>query len=249
MFKISKVIGGFLAAVAMTIFGNAAQAGIVSSDTGVDAGNPPGDVWQTEFHTHDAGDSFQVTWILTGESGGLPYELSTVATFDIISFNAGELVLGITVDNTTDTTLYPVVTNNAVMSIGFDVDPDVIVDTFVAGSVLNNVSEGADLTGNFKSLSICVFAAGCQGGNVNDGLQAGDSDYFELALLGDFSDLTAILSRFALKWQGNLGSFEVSGTPCCDRPPNDLPEPGTLALLGMGFAAIGAMGRRRRRAA
>jgi hypothetical protein len=51
-----------------------------------------------------------------------------------------------------------------------------------AGSVFDWVGSGSgpqqNFPGGFGGIDVCLFADGCSGGNVNNGLQAGASDSF-----------------------------------------------------------------------
>jgi hypothetical protein len=143
----------------------------------------------------------------------------------------------ITLTNDTDSSV-----NERIQSIGFDVTPDAtdLTDP-VAGQVFTNFALYQNFP-SFQTVDICAWASnncsgGSQGGNLAGG---GTSDTFGFTLHGDFgSGLT--ITNLAVKFQGNLGSYELTGTP------TSVPEyegSASFLLLGIGFVA--AYGRRRR---
>jgi hypothetical protein len=68
-----------------------------------------------------------------------------------------------------------------------------------------------------------------------------DSIHFDvLALVTDTTGNTSRLSNYTTNTQGNPGSHDVTWTP-----PTSVPEPGALALLGIGLVGFAAMRRQR----
>lgn len=203
-----------------------------------------------EITTADIGDMFGWDWELTNEQAGVidDFVLIADASFEVLAFDANHLDLEIVLVNNTAAEH-----QEAILSLGIGATPDANGSLLMAGSVFDTVDTGSGgnqtFPGGFKNIDVCIFAAGCSGGNVNAGLQSGGNfDTFRVRFTpvtgGTFSDgaggAKILLAQFAIKWQGEYGSFEL--------PATDIPQPAALALFGAGLLGFGAYARRRRAA-
>jgi len=199
-----------------------------------------------------AGSEFDVDWFVDLDDGLTSSDLTATSIWTVSSYSSSTIVLDISIFNTT--ILDPgSLDNAAITAFGFGVSPDATAVLSSAGSVFDMVGEGSgpqqNFPGGFKGIDVCLFADGCAGGNVNNGLQAGDSDSLQVtisALTGtSFGDTTDLLF-FPAKFQTSLGSYEPAG--CVDgNNCTSVPEPGLAALMAIGLTGIAVAARRRER--
>jgi hypothetical protein len=199
----------------------------------------------------DVNRTFQLDWNYasnTSTGGKLSAPLSSVGTVTIDSFSSSDLVMSATIDNTTKLTSG--LTQAYLMSIGIATVPVTSGTMLSGGSVFNSVSTGSGpqetFPGGFKSVNVCLFnaAGGCSGSSIYDGLAAGRTNSFTVALAGDFGSSPSVsLSDFAVKFQTNEGSFEF-GDGGSFLP--ETPEPPTALLFATALlVAVGVVRRGR----
>jgi len=211
-------------------------------DLGLQAGDPAGPLSAVVVQASDVGDSFDISWNVGDPA------LGAEATFLVSSFSASEVVLDITIAHTTNLADSGLA-NAAVLSMGFGVTPSVVATLVASGEVFDAVGSGngplQTFPGGFFLIDVCVFAAGCSGGNINAGLAAGESDSFQIALSPRHFDFShgLVLASFPIKFQTSAGSFEPPGSV---GPP--IPEPTSVLLYAGGVLVVAAgAGLRRRR--
>jgi hypothetical protein len=189
------------------------------------------------------GDTWTVDWLVDASTtAGLSSDLTATSTWTVDSFSSSQIMLSIDISNTT--TLTSLLTNADITAFGFGIDPNATASVYTAGSIFDMVGTGSGpqqtFPGGFKQIDVCIFAQGCSGGTVNDALHAGDSDYIQLLLTGDFSSGLAELLFFPAKFQTNQGSYEPGGCVNCA----SVPEPSVLSLLGIGLMLVWLTQRR-----
>ena len=201
----------------------------------------------------DVGQSFTVDWSLaagtyyeeqtngTYSNETLTSPLTALGTFTVESLKNNQLLLKGTIDNTT--ALNSSLTKAYLMSLGISSDPNATPSLQTKGNTFTQVDSPGNFPGGFKNINACVYSANnCSGGKIQDGLAAGSSDSFVLALSGNFGSSPSItLSDFAVKFQTNEGSYEFGGNSL-----SETPEPKTLVLFGTALLlAVGLTLRRR----
>lgn len=167
--------------------------------------------------------------------------LSASTSFTLAAINTSSFLFDVVVENTT-TSLWE---DSRVSRIGFNVDPNV---TSVTASSPWVALLGGSFPNQFGALDICIQGesqGSCSGGP--GGVEIGDSASFSLEL--GFASLpgAVTLDNFGVRWQSlssdALGYNDASGT---GKPVAEVPEPGTLGLLGLGFLGLSMAARRRR---
>lgn len=180
-------------------------------------------------------DSFTVTGptsfqVLYSFLTPLNAPLTAIGTYNVTSFSSSEVMMNVTIQNTTP--------NYVVSSVGFNTNPAVTASFTSAGSVFTGVANSTNFP-SFQTIQVCAFTSNnCSSSTNNLALQPNSSDTFGLKLAGVFSP-SLTLSTFAIKFAGGPeGSFEFQGK---------VPVPGTMLLFGVGFALLVAWHQRSRR--
>lgn len=239
---VPAIFGAASIALASSVFSAPANAYSVTLNGGT-AGNPGGALYDVGLDSdNDIGRALDpVRWLVpagtrsNATSSPLPYDISAQADIQVTSLTPDLLELVIKLTNTTVAGLNR---QASIVSFGFGVSPDatgvkLIQDNNVVFDEAIIQDKSQNFPGSFKQIDVCLLAANnCGGGNVNQGLQIGQSDTFTLQIFGSFgSNPSAVtLSDFPLKFQTNYGSFEAAG----------IPEPLTVAGSGLALG-IGAL--------
>jgi hypothetical protein len=133
--------------------------------------------------------------------------------------------------------------DSRVTAFGFNTDPDSLL-TILTGSVFTQSAPGSNFPNTIGVREECVTTGNCTGGGgggagVDDGGFTTGS--FSLSV-GNANVATLALTDFAVRYQGiPVGAGSGTGTVTAA-----VPEPGTWAMMLLGFGAIGVAMRRRR---
>lgn len=188
----------------------------------------------------DVGDTYTINWLDPTSSTGISTNLSATGTFTVKSLTSSELLLNVTLDNTTTSTFQA-----AILSLGMTSSPSLSSKYQGSSTVFTGLSDPGNFPGGFKNINICIWAgSNCNGGSINNGLQSGSSTSFELALTTSSGNLLSSgvdLSQFPVKFQTQNGSFEFGGT---NSTVPSTPEPSTLLLESTGLLLILLLSRK-----
>lgn len=224
MKKLLKCVAA-LTAAALTA--TAAQATIISSGSN----NPLNFSWS---HTVTGTDNLQHT--MTGNG-----------SLSVSGFSSASLTVNITLNNTSTIGGQG---GERLTVFGFGIDPDAANASFSdPGDSDGMTAASMSNFPGFQNVDVCGTGGNnCAGGGTG-GIFGGASDTFSIILgrSGGGNWGTSVdIAPLALKYQTGYGSFEFS--PCIGRcggtPPNEIPLPGTLLLVGMGLAGLSLVRRR-----
>jgi hypothetical protein len=136
--------------------------------------------------------------------------------------------------------------NSRLSGLAFNTDPNITGGT--ATGMFTNLLTNVNFPNGIGGVEVCLQdgGSGCAGGG-NGGILAGAAPGTGSFTL-DFGASTPSvinLSNFAVRYQSIVGV--QAGTSGTGRPVGPVPEPGTWAMMLLGFGAIGTALRRSRR--
>jgi hypothetical protein len=185
------------------------------------------------------GDNFTV--LFDGSEGGSVIPgLTSSLTLTFAGISGNSYLFSYLLTNTSSAPT----TSSAVTAFGFNIDPNALLASSSVDGTFQVVSSGQVSQG--YNLEMC-FKNGqnnnCAGSPGNEGVNMGTSGSGTISL--GFSSLpqSVTLSNYLVRYQAVNGDGSAVGTP------GAVPEPATWALMLLGFGAIGASMRGRRRTA
>jgi hypothetical protein len=189
----------------------------------------------------DAGTAY--VFDFTGQVGGNPEPgISGSLTLTFTGTSNGGTTYNFNYDLLNDSSLA-----SRLRSFGFDTDSTVVGGS--ATGIYDNVGFGDNYPEGFGTVDVCFRADGgsnCTGGP--NGLTSGSNALGTLSLTFGSAQSSVTLDNFVTRFQSIEGSSYGSSGIGVGTPVPAVPEPGTWALMLLGFAAVG-WGLRRRPAA
>jgi PEP-CTERM motif-containing protein len=194
--------------------------------------------------SYNEGDSFQVFFNGVDE-GGVVTGLSATLTLTFDDVDAdGDYLFTYALLNSSDVTFHP---SSELTGMGFDVDPDQSGSSTISATInpdddLPNVSSGNIANG--RSVEFCITGGPTCNGGGSSGPESGETatGTITLGFAADPGDIT--LSDFHVRYQST--GLDGQGSATGDQVPG-VPEPGTWAMMLLGFGATGFAIRRSRR--
>jgi hypothetical protein len=184
------------------------------------------------------GDSFTVNFD-GSENGSVIPGLNSSLTLTFQGVSGNNYLFNYLLTNTSSAPT----TSSAVTAFGFNIDPNALLASSSVTGTFDVVSSGQVSQG--YNLEMC-FKNGsnnnCSGGIGNTGVNMGDTGSGTISLA--FSSLpdSVTFSDYLVRYQGVNGSGSAVGSPV-----GAVPEPSTWAMMLLGFGAIGASMRRKRK--
>lgn len=139
-----------------------------------------------------------------------------------------------------------------VTAFAFDTNPNVVSNgaAIVSGSVFDTIRYDRNLPNGVGVVELCFTVGNCTGGgSAGDGVQIGGSTAGRFSLDFGASNLpTLTLSNLHVRYQGITAPGIIGGSGTGSYvPPPAVPEPGTWAMMLLGFGGVGVTLRRTRR--
>lgn len=192
-----------------------------------------------------------VAFTITQDIGG-GIVLSATGSVRVTSgFNSSSLVMEVILNNASTLNGIPLasIANVRLTGWGFGVDPDATGVTFSDTADAGLIDASLDNLPSLAGIEVCAWGGNNCSGGANGGIQAGNNDAFALILAGPWGN-SITFTPLGARFQTAGGSFDFSCPPFCavggGPDPNAIPEPQTLALVGLGILALGAFGRSKR---
>jgi len=171
---------------------------------------------------------YSFSWSYSSSAG----TLSGTGELALSGFNTNSLSVAVTLNNTSG------LSSNRLTAFGFGIDPNATSVGFsdIADGGMINVTMSQ--IPSLATIEVCAFGGrNCAGGS-NGGILGGGSDSFTILLGGNWGSSVNI-DPIGFKYQTGNGSFEFT-----TGNGGSVPEPGPLALFGLGLAALTLRRRR-----
>ncbi len=196
------------------------------------SGGTPGGMPVFQVSGRMASDAFNASWAYS--NGG--YTVRASGSISVASLSSNMMTLNISIDNTTS--VGGGLTEARISSFGFGA-ADAEGMSSSGGAYLTNTAYNPRPNLPGYDVDVCAFGGrNCAGGG-NKGIALGFADSLTMNIYGDFDpDAGVTLDQFAVKFQTNVGSFELAGNP------SPVPVPAAAFLLGAGL--LGLVGVRRK---
>ena len=180
-----------------------------------------------------------------GNSNGSDVQgLTSSLTLTFVEAVAGTYTFNYSLTNTSGAPT----TSSRITAFGFNSDPNVVVNgaAITDGSVFDEIRYNTNVPNGVGNIELCFTTNNCAGGG-SDGLTIGQSTTGTFTL--DFGDVnldTLLLDDFAIRYQ-SIDAPGITGGSGTGTYVPAVPEPGTWAMMLMGFGAIGFSMRASRR--
>ena len=137
--------------------------------------------------------------------------------------------------------------NVRLVAFGFGINPNVKSVSFTDLAAGGMIKAMLGNIPSIKDIEVCAFSGpNCSGGAFG-GLDASGTDTFKLTLTSDVIKFgnSIQFDPLGVKYQTGPGSFEISCSGVAGCVPTSVPEPASIALLGLGLAAF-SLSRKRK---
>lgn len=234
--KLYRLIAPVAMAAAAMVATPASAALVVNSDGSITITGSSGGTGTINFDGNSDGSTVP----------GMTSEL----TLTFVQAVAGTYTFDYTLENTSTSPT----TAARITAFTMDTDPNIVANgaAIISGSVFDEIRLNRNFPNGVGNVEVCFTTGNCTGGgSAGDGVQIGGSTNGRFTLdFGDANLGTLTLANLHVRYQGITapGISGGSGTGSyVPPPPPAVPEPGTWAMMLVGFGAIGFSMRSSRR--